>query len=322
MSVKTNDNIYLAAGGIALLGTCVWAFFQQSDISAFREPVFAPSSGMAYEAEPLTITTPESRQWRPPAPQSAGASWLFDVFTPPVIYYNTDTKKFTVTVPVIKRPDDPVDPVLPVLPDTFGLELVKVVQPLFRLQLVGYVGEGPSARGNFQNELTGEIIFGTTGKKLPDLNLEIVHFSAERVRTPVADGTMIIETIVKATVRDTVTGEEIPLDAKVRRPEGPLMVTLKRPDGTEVAAKTGDVLTLGEHTYTVGALQLDPPSAVVTKTGGDLAEPKTETLVIPPPAPVPPAPGEGMPSDFSGETSPFGVPNGNNPDSIGGFPGF
>lgn len=318
MSVKTNDNIYLAAGGIVLLGTCVWAFLQQSAISSFREPVFAPTSGAAFETLPIAITTPESRQWGLPKAQSAGGSWLFDVFTPPVIYYSTETRKFTVTVPVITRSTDIPDSVLPAAADPFGLELVKVVQPLFRLQLVGYVGEGPSARGNFQNELTGAIIFGTTGKKLPDLNLEVVHFSAERVRTPVVDGTVIIETVVKATVRDTLTGEVIPLDANVRRSEGPLTVTFKQIDGTEIAAKSGEVLALGGFTFTVGALQLDPPSAVVTKVGGELTEPLLEILVIPPPASAQPASGEAGPADFfDGATS-----TRTNPQQNSAFPGF
>lgn len=312
MSAKTNDNLFLAAGALALAGSCVWAFLQQSDIASFSESVAAPASGPAFEPSPLTLTTPASRQWESPVPQSAGSSWLFDVFTPPVIYYNTDTKQFTVTVPEIKRPDDSGEQVVqvPAVP-AFGLQLVKVTQPLFRLQLVGYVGEGANARGNFQNELTGDIIFGTTGKKLPELNLEIVHFSAERVRTPVADGTVIVETVVKATVKDTVTGEEIPLDAKVRRPEGPMVVTFKRADGSEVTAKSGDVLTSGSHTFTVGALTLDPPSAVVTKAGGDLTQPLTETLLIPAPVPavtespsaegvIPPDGPAAMPEGFPG----------------------
>ncbi|MCU0791363.1 MAG: hypothetical protein MUE42_00590 [Opitutaceae bacterium] len=287
MSAKTNDTLFLAAGGLALAGSCAWAFFQQSTISTFLEPVLAPSNGSVVEVAPLAVTSPVSRQWGKPEAQTAGANWLFEVFTPPVIYYNTETKQFTVTVPVITRPEvvEGTTPEQAVVAQ-FGLGLVKVVQPLFRLQLVGYVGEGTSARGNFQNELTGDIIFGTTGKKLPDLNLEIIHFSAERVRTPVADGTVIVETVVKATVKDTITGEEIPLDAKVRRPEGPLQVTFKKADGTEVTAKSGDVITSGANIYTVGAITLDPPSAVVTKTGGDLAAPLTETLVIPPPAPA------------------------------------
>jgi hypothetical protein len=312
MSAKTNDTLYLAAGGLALLGTCVWAFFQQSAISAFRAPINPPASGAAYEPTPLTLTPAEPRQWTGPGPQSAGPEWIFDVFTPPVIYYDTNTKVFDVRPPKV----GPVDPVTPPPADPFGVELVKVEQPLFRLQLVGYIGEGATARGTFENQVTGQVIFGTTGKKIPDLNLEIVSFSAERRRIPVEGGTELVVTEATAVVRDTNTGVETTLDAKVRTPEGPLTVTLKKPDGTELVAKSGDVLTLGQHTYTIGDLRLAPPSAVVTKAGGKLTAPKTETLVIPPPPPPAVPKGEG--DSF---VPPPDTPPGTRP-APGGFPGF
>jgi hypothetical protein len=283
MIAKTNDNLYLAAGGVVLLGSCIWAFLQQSGIERLSEVITAPASGVAYEPAPVALTTAESRQWAGPSSQPAGETWLFDVFTPPVIYYNTDTKKFTVTVPVPRKAEDPIQVVDTSMPAPYGLELVGVEQPLYRLQLVGYIGEGANARGNFLNVLTGEVIFGVKGKKLPSLNLEIVSFSAERVKTKVDGGTEIIETIAKAVVRDTVTGEEIPLDAKIRRPEGPLMATFKKVDGSTVSGKAGDVIALDGHVFVVGSLTSSPPSAVVTKSGGDLAQPEATTLVIPPP---------------------------------------
>ncbi|TAG27464.1 MAG: hypothetical protein EAZ36_06805, partial [Verrucomicrobia bacterium] len=72
MSAKTNDNLYLAAGGFFLLGACVWAFLQQSDISDFRAPVYAPTSGRAYEPEPLGAAAAASSSWSPAPSQPAG----------------------------------------------------------------------------------------------------------------------------------------------------------------------------------------------------------------------------------------------------------
>lgn len=305
MSAKTNDTLYLSAGGILLAGACVWAFLQQSDISAFSEPLNAPVSGSPYEPAEIKIADLETNTWARPESQAAGPDWLYQVFTPPVIYYNIESKRFTVTVPRYEQKVGPGDPVDPLPPVKFGLELVKVTQPLFRLQLVGYVGEGATARGNFENQLTGATLFGATGKKIPDLNLEVVSFVAERRRTKVQGGTEIVETICNAVVRDTVTGVETKLDHKVRTPEGPLEVTFKNElDGTLLTAKTGDTVTVGAHSFQVGELQTTPPSAVVTKSGGDLAAPESHTLLIPPPPPPPPVPGE----------------NGEMPPAEGGFP--
>jgi hypothetical protein len=306
MITKTHDHIYLAAGGVALLGTCIWAFLQQSDISSFKEPVYVPSSGSIYEPQPLNLVAPESRTWGAPKSQTAGADWLFDVFTPPKIYYNVNSKVFTVTIPEIIR--DPVEGSTPVesVRETFGLQLVKVEQPLFRLQLIGHVGEGPGARGTFMNVATGDLIFGATGKKFTDLNLEVVRFSAERVRTQVEGGTEIIETVAKALVRDTVTGEEIPLDSQVRRPEGPLRAVFRTDAGLEVAGSSGEVISVGDNTFGLQGIEQIPPSVVVTKSGGNMAAPVTETLTIPPPAPPP--------SEDS--------LNPTNDQSTTGFPGF
>lgn len=315
MSAKTNDTLYLAIGGLAIVGAGVWAFVQQSAIAELRTPPVAPTSGAAYEASAIKIVTPETRSWAEAPSQTAGEKWIYDVFTPPKIYYNTQTKQFTVVPPEPPKPIDPEDPTKRVIPPTgFALELVKVDQPLFRLQLVGYVGEGPQARGNFLNVQTGAVIFGTTGKKIPELNLEIVRFSAERKVVPQPGGTTLVYTEVAAVVRDTVTGVETTLDPKARVPEGPLVVTLKSTaDGTEHTVKSGETFKVGDISYKIGDLVLDPPSAVVTAEGGPLPAPETKTLVIPPPPPPPSANTEGVPPEGMSPASP---PTG------GAFPGF
>lgn len=294
MSAKTNDTIFLAIGGLALLGAGVWAFVQQSDIEAFKASPSAPGSGTVYAPTAIAVSSPASQTWADAPSQTAGPKWIYDVFTPPKIYYNTESKTFVVEPPVavIDGPKDPEQP------DPFGLELVKVEQPLFRLQLVGYVGEGDQARGNFLNVKTGAVIFGTTGKKLPELNLEIVRFSANRRVVPQPSGTTLVFVEVSAVVRDTVTGVETTLDSKTRVPEGPIQATFKLPDGTQRNAKTGESFTLGDSTFKIGDLTLDPPSAKATKEGGKLPAPETQTLTIPPP-PAPAADpnassGEGM----------------------------
>lgn len=311
MTAKTNDTLYLAIGGVALLGAGIWALVQQSSIASFRTDPIVPAAGLAYEAQPLTVTTPASERWLDVSSQPAGPLWIYDVFTPPAIYYNTQTQQFTVVPP---PPSDGGErPVVgPVVPE-FGLELVKVEQPLFRLQLVGYVGEGEQARGNFMVVETGDVVFGTRGKKFPNLNLEIVSFSAERRRIEVAGATTQVFVEVKAVVRDTVTGVETKLDNQTRVPEGPLSVTFKQlPDGGERQARAGETFTIGDQTYTVGALTLEPPSAVVTREVAALPAPEVRTLVIPPPAP--PAAPEGASSGNESEVPADGA--------SAAFPGF
>jgi hypothetical protein len=73
-------------------------------------------------------------------------------------------------------------------------------------------------------------------------------------------------------------------------PSGPPIAVFRTSDGVERTAKSGEKITVGEDSYTVGDLVVEPPSAVVTREGPSLPAPETKTLVIPPPAPPPPDP--------------------------------
>ena len=76
-------------------------------------------------------------------------------------------------------------------------------------------------------------------------------------------------------------------------------------DGTEKTIKSGDTVKSAEFTYVIGALTLDPPSIVVTRSSVAEAEPIVETLTIP--LPVAPAP---VTPELGGEmmSPPAGMP--------------
>jgi hypothetical protein len=303
MSAQSKDTAFLVIGGVVFLAATAWAFLLQTS----QPPFTAPTSGRAYEATNLTIEPPVSRQWADAPAQSAGDKWLFEVFTPPQIYYNEETKQFTVIPPV--RVTGPVVVEVEQPKPEFGLKLAKVEQPLFRLQLVGAVNFGPDARGTFSNSLTGDIIIATKGRKIPDLNLEITQFTAERRRTPVAGGSDVVIETITATVKDTETGVETRLDARTRLPEGALKATLIASDGTERVVRSGETLTEGETTFQIVDLSLEPQAVTVKKTTPEQPEGVTEVLTIAPPA-APPAP----PAQSSDSATPAPA------DSF--FPGF
>lgn len=286
MSAQSKDTAFLVIGGVVFLAATAWALLFKTSQPSFT----APTSGRAYEATNLTIQPPVSRQWAEPKSQSAGDKWLFDVFTPPKIYYNEETKQFTVIPPVRTVIEGPVvvDPPKP----EFGLKLAKVEQPLFRLQLVGAVNFGPDARGTFSNSITGDIIIATKGRKIPELNLEITQFTAERRRTSVVGGSDIIIETITATVKDTETGVETRLDARTRLPEGGLKATLIASDGTERVVRAGETLTEGETTFQIVDLTLDPQAVTVKKITAEQPEGVTEVLTLAPPAVESPAPAE------------------------------
>ena len=289
MSANTKDTLFLAVGGVAFLAAGAWAFLQQIGQTA----VVPPTSGRDYAPSRLSIEPPVSQQWAPAPSQSAGENWRFEVFTPPKIYYNEETKQFTVIPPVYKK-ETTVTPTTPepVKPE-FGVKLAKVEQPLFRLQLVGAVDFGPNARGTFENQLTGDIIVATKGRRLDALNLEITEFVALRRRTAVQGGSDVVEDIIYAVVKDTQTGVETRLNAGTRLPDGVLRATLTTTEGGERVVTAGDTISEGDSTFEILEIGLTPPAVKVKRTKGaapEGEEPLVEQLVIETtPAPVAPA---------------------------------
>lgn len=304
MSAKAIDTSFLAAGGLILAGAAAWAVLQQSRIASLETPTAVPTSGRAYEPSNLKVAVPESRRWADAPSQPAGAEWRFEVFTPPEIYYNVDTKQFTVIPPTIKKPSGPE--VGPPPPPPFGLELVRVEQPLFRLQLVGALGEGANARGTFENTLTGDVFTASLTRKGPQwqaLGLELIDFKSERRRVKVQGGTDVIETVIVATVKDTKTGEVIALDAKNRRPDGALRAVFRNPAGQEFTTKAGEKITDGGVTFEILDLQLSPAGATVKKSAVENEPEKTEKLSVP--APAAPKPAATKPSTPSPASTAF-----------------
>lgn len=259
------------------MAATAWALMLKTSQPSFT----APSSGRAYEPTNLMIEPPVSRQWAEAPSQSAGDKWLFEVFTPPQIFYNEETKQFTV-IPPVRATVSPEPVVEPPKPE-FGLKLAKVEQPLFRLQLVGAVNFGPDARGTFLNVPTGDIVIATKGRVIADLNLEITEFVAERRRTQVQGGSDVVDETITATVRDTQTGVETRLNARTRLPEGALTATLLTPEGDERVARAGATITEGETTFQIVEIALEPPAVTVKRITAEEPEGVTEVLTIAPP---------------------------------------
>lgn len=307
MSAKTQDTLFLAIGGAAFIGTSVLAFLQQNKIERLEKPFDIPTKGEVFTPTALKITPPEFLQWADAPKQTAGENWRFEVFTPPQIFYNQETKQFTVIPPARAEKKDPGPEEKP--KPTFGLDLLKVEQPLFRLQLVGALGEGPSARGTFENQRTKEIIIGAKGKRIDALNLEIVSFVAQRKRIQVKDGSYLIEDIVTATVKDTVTNLETQLDAKVRKTDGPITAEIKTRLGEEKILRVGDKITEDNASFELLEINLNPQSAKIKKTDLKTKQEEVTTLnfgaTSSSTAPAEKTPEKSNPAPNSGTVFPF-----------------
>ena len=307
MAAKSQDKILFGAALLVLLASAGWMALEGSKLASIRSSNDATLPSKAYAASGVDASIADTPPWPKPGSQSSGALWTYNVFTPPEIYYSETEKKFTVTAPY-NGPETPPPP-----PAPFGLELVQVKQDAFRLQLVGYVGEGAEARGTFENALTGETVIGKAGKQFPSLGLKIKSFEVKRSVTMSKESMPVYDTEATAVIVDVKTGEEVKLTNKQRYIKGTPLAVL-RADGTgETTEHKADTkFTVGTTTYTVVTVTAEPPSAEIVKESSELKEPVTKTLTpsssIAPVAPALPAPEQAAPPATTPSTPfPFGT---------------
>jgi hypothetical protein len=286
MAAKSLDKILCGAALLVVLASLAWTYNQGGKKGGANGSSRATGESPLYVPANLSEFRVSTQVWAPPAAQSGGAEWIYDVFTPPEIYYDLANKRFTVTPPssaevVVVKPVEP----------PFGVELVSVKEDAFRLQLVGYTGKPGNYRGTFENAVSGKTILGQAGRKIPDLGLTIVSFEVKQNRTEQGTGkTVIIETEAVAQVADDKTGELFNLTNKSRLTKGTPIAYLKADGASEpVAYKADAKFTVGDATFTVNSVAFETNAVVVTKESPSLKEPLTKTLTIAAPATLAPA---------------------------------
>lgn len=196
--------------------------------------------------------------WNPPSSQSRGREWVYDLFTPPEIFYHARSKQFTVKPPAGFLEDES--------PESFGLELAAIRPEPFRLQLIGYMGEEGNWRGTFENLASGEVFLGAAGRRVPSLGVTIR--SLEVRLQPVAPGQGMVtrQRVATAVVQDERAGREVTITHRERRFTDTLSALVAAPGATATReVRQGEVFKLGDANYRIEKIQLSPPLLEVTK---------------------------------------------------------
>ncbi len=130
MRVK-GDQLFLVGAVLIFGGVSAWVFILDADVGEpAREGI--PLGGASFEIESLPEEPVAEVQWDAPTSQSEDGRWIYDLFTPPKIYINPETNLFSVIPYTGPREEAP-----------FGIELVRVERPLYRLSFEGYIEENP-----------------------------------------------------------------------------------------------------------------------------------------------------------------------------------
>ncbi|MBI5768166.1 MAG: hypothetical protein HZA93_10245 [Verrucomicrobia bacterium] len=273
MHAPGQDKVYAAAALVAVLASAsVFGFKIWSDGQAPSGP--PPRVQLAdapYNPTAADVAVVKAEMWASPSSQSKGRDWVYDAFTPPEIFYNARSKHFTVKPPLASS-DEPQE-------EAFGVELVSVRPEPFRLQLIGFFGEGGEARGTFENILSGEVFLGAAGRRVPNLGLTIKSLAIQTVDVTIPQSMTTRQRVATAVVRDDKTGREVVLSHRERRFTGGLSAFVAQSgQSTTREVRAGESFTIGDATYRVNKILLTPPSVEIVKEAPSLAQPDQRTL--------------------------------------------
>lgn len=264
---KYYDKILLGIALAILLAVFAFAAFRPPPKSA-TELVDIPALRRAntFEVSSLPEVDLSVPRWDPPPAQSAGAEWVFDVFTPPVIHFNTRTEEFIIE----ETPGTPRAP--------FGVELVDVRQALYRIQVLGYAGQAAI----LENRETGQIVHAREGQEYPEFEITVRSFKIEKKQIHHPGETPVTENVARVVIFDQRLNQDITLRSEERRKEEEVSALFRAVNdpNREFDVEEGDSFTHDGFTYTVE--ELSPPArASVTRTGGDADDsPETRTLRV------------------------------------------
>lgn len=270
--IKTNyDKLLVALAAAVLAVSAGWMWSHQVEIARLQhQSVAVELTGAAYALSGLASPETKAAVWAKPAAQSSGSGWLYEVFTPPVIYYNTLARSFTVTPPM-----NLADGGTP-----FGLELVDVRLEPYRLQLAGYFGEPGDYLAAFVSPGQPETLLARSGRHFVQLGLTLKSFDVKKVEVANTDALPVYDVAALAVLLDDKTGEEVVLDSRQRKlTDTPLAVLrLSAPGAVPRTLHEGDTFADDNATYRVERIQLDPPEVVVAKQTPGLPLPETRIL--------------------------------------------
>lgn len=288
MAATSSDKALLSAAVLVLLGSAgVFGYLSYQKMTAPGGPpprvelLDVPYEPVAAEAPAVKIET-----WTAPVAQSRGREWIYDTFTPPEIFYNARSKQFTVRPPSSLMDEEAYE--------VFGLELIGVQPEPFRLQLIGYVGDGGKWKGMFHNVVTGETMLATTGDRVAKLGLTIRRFEVKPQPIGLPESMTTRQLVATALVHDEKSGRDVTLTHRERFFTGTVFAFVAPPGETAAReVRIGDVFKLGEASYKIENIKTTPPSIEVSKEAPTLTQPDRRTLTPrePEPAEEPPARG-------------------------------
>ena len=260
LKTRPIDDVMLGSAGVLFVGLGLWALpGGRGDVAAPALPV--PGANAIYAAAPLKNPETATDVWNAPPSTGGPNEWLFDVFTPPVIYYDIANHEFSVTPPDAGTGEGRSAVA------AFGLELIEVKRTPYRIQLVGYVGSEGDYVATFEDVEAGETFVARPGGTMEEPGVMLRSLNVERIRDNSSGGTVVRDTKATAVIRDLRQDRDVTLVQKVRLMND-IPTAVFRVSGEHsrnVEGRKGETITTSDGVFEIGFVTIDPPTAEVTR---------------------------------------------------------
>ena len=244
-----------------------------------RAPPIAPD-----EADMMAEAPWEGKDacWSAALPQPRGSRWIYDLFTPPEIFYDADSKEFKVTTSAMIELDGNSGENVAQAEAPFCLQLIEVKRALFRLQLIGFIKTSDEHFGLFENTVNAEILLARQGTVLPQLGLLVEMFDVQTQEVSSQEMMTTHQTRAIAVVRDQLTGQTTKLSSSERyfdpRPRATLVTAGQSETNREVSE--GDLLKVDNETIEIDEIRMSPPEVVIICRANDRSIMDRRTLKL------------------------------------------
>ena len=263
---KKYDKILFAFALLVVIGSSLLFFQRGEQIAGDLHTDLPPVANVyQYEMTSLESISLEFPTWEAPPPQSSGDDWVYDIFTPPRIYYDEVNDIFVVRPPGregVERVE-------------LEIQFVRFEEQPYRIQLTGYAGRDEDPLITFLNNETGEVIVTRKNREVPEADMEVRSFNVRR-----EERNGVVMRIPEAVIFDRRTGDEVMLVEEETRylDEPAIVVTTSEDPPRTINARPGEMFDVGEYSYLVEAYTVDPPGIDILKHSPERDEPRRTTL--------------------------------------------
>lgn len=292
---KFYDKLLLAIASLALLAGVGFYFSKSSAVPAVQPQVSIQTADNPYQQVPVLLSTDdEGASWPAAAEQSIHTEdqkkgWIYDVFTPPKIFIN-EKGEFV---------SEGFEPPVPLPP--FGIYLAEIEREPYRIQIEGYIEEGPGDASKslvlLYDEERSKSLRSRVGETVADSEFKLLNFEVERIIEP--EGGIFKE--AKAKILDQRSGEEVILKHGERLFDDDVAIVIRSDEDASIEIKLlmqlselGQVFETPLGQYTLKEINLEESSITVEKQGIDGGDAEVQVLIAngsdaDPINPVPPA---------------------------------